>query len=283
MNKENGSALGDADPYLAIAAELPNEARLGGGLITLIEPDPGFEQAYNRWYEDDHFYAGAMAGPWVFAGRRWVATRDLQALRFPQDSPVAQPVTAGIYISTYWVTAGHMDESERWARTAMREHLQPRGRGFDRRETVYTAFSNYEFGVVRPDLPRLRPEHAMDHPFAGMVLEVIDPLPRVERGQLLLALKERMIPDALGAPLALATAFTSRPAESMGPVPRVNEAYGTGRAVTLLWFLQADPRSCWSLIRLHAESIAQVGGRLVFAAPFIPTIVGTDTYVNELR
>ena len=81
------------DPYEAVAHHLPNDVRIGGALITMVEPHPGHERAYNRWYEDDHFYAGATAGPWMFAGRRYVATRDLQLLRYPEDSPVAQPVT----------------------------------------------------------------------------------------------------------------------------------------------------------------------------------------------
>ena len=40
--------------------------------------------------------AGAMAMPWMFAGRRWVATRELQLLRAPEESAVARPVTAGL-------------------------------------------------------------------------------------------------------------------------------------------------------------------------------------------
>ena len=83
------------DPYTAIALDPVNEIGISGALITMVEPDVGAEQAYNRWYEDDHFFAGAMVGPGVFSGRRWVATRDLQLMRFPEDSPVAQPVTAG--------------------------------------------------------------------------------------------------------------------------------------------------------------------------------------------
>ena len=55
----------------------------------------GHEVAYNRWYERDHFYAGCMVGPWLFAGSRWVATRELKDLRFPDDSPIAKPTRQG--------------------------------------------------------------------------------------------------------------------------------------------------------------------------------------------
>ncbi len=58
-------------------SDLGGEVRLGSMLFTLVEPHRGHELAYNRWYETDHFYAGCMMGPWLFAGRRWVATRPL--------------------------------------------------------------------------------------------------------------------------------------------------------------------------------------------------------------
>ena len=44
--------------------------QLGTILFTLVEPHAGHEVAYNRWYERDHFYAGCMIGPWLFAGAR---------------------------------------------------------------------------------------------------------------------------------------------------------------------------------------------------------------------
>ena len=68
-------------PYSTLPAEGPYDVEIGSALITMVEPHEGHEHAYNRWYEDDHFYSGAMAMPWMFAGRRWVAPTDLQALR----------------------------------------------------------------------------------------------------------------------------------------------------------------------------------------------------------
>src|SRR5262249_56051780 len=97
------------NPYTELPKLGPYEVGLGGALITMVEPHPGHERAYNRWYEDDHFYAGATVGPWMFAARRWVATRDLQLMRYPTDSPVAQPVTIGAYTSVYWTIARHHD------------------------------------------------------------------------------------------------------------------------------------------------------------------------------
>jgi hypothetical protein len=61
--------------------------RLGSFLFTIVEPRPGHEVAYNRWYQRDHFYSGCMIGPWTLAGGRSVATRDCKALRYPTPTP----------------------------------------------------------------------------------------------------------------------------------------------------------------------------------------------------
>ena len=32
--------------------------KVGSMLLTMVDPHRGFEHAYNRWYERDHYYAG---------------------------------------------------------------------------------------------------------------------------------------------------------------------------------------------------------------------------------
>ena len=83
--------------------------RVGSMLYTLVDPNRGHEVAYNRWYERDHFYAGCLIGPWLFAGKRWVSTRELKDMRFPADSTVTVPVDKGSYLATYWVHEGKHD------------------------------------------------------------------------------------------------------------------------------------------------------------------------------
>jgi hypothetical protein len=271
------------DLYVALAGELPNEVGISGSLITMVEPDVGFEHAYNRWYEDDHFYSGAMHGPWMFSGKRWVATRDLQLLRYPADSPIAQPVTTGCYISTYWMATGHYGDAVLWGKEAMSGHLYPAGRGFEQRQHVYTAFSEYDFGLVRPDLPAMLPHHSLDYPCAGMVVEVIEPDAGVDRSEVVRRLRDDVLPGELAGSAAISVLSFLPHAQGETNVPRVGSAPGAELNLTLLWFLQADPRTCWSMFAAHADSLRAAGGRVVFAAPFVPTIVGTDTYVDELR
>ncbi len=279
------------NPYTAIGLDPRNEMGISGGLITMVEPDRGHEREYNRWYEDDHFFAGAVVGPGVLGGRRWVATRDLQLLRFPEDSPVIQPVTEGAYISTYLHAADRFDDVLAWSKPAMVDNLALKpGRAFEHRKHIYTAMQLHEFTVVRSDLPNLRAEHVFLHPMKGMVFEIVDIAEGRSRDEVLAEVRDTVIPRELeGSTIAIAIASRSHPprdTDSSEPssIPRApGKPYGDAVALQILWFLQEDPRSCWSHFRSHPDKFAAVGGTLAFAAPFVPTIVGTDAYVDELR
>lgn len=55
--------------------------------------------------------------------------------------------------------------------------------------------------------------------------------------------------------------------------------------LTLLWFLEADPRECWEGHFTGLDAAVAEGelGRVELVAPFVPTVPGTDRYVDELR
>ncbi|MEU0843780.1 hypothetical protein ABZ370_30470 [Streptomyces sp. NPDC005962] len=273
-----------AEQYGELASVGPYGVRPGHALITMVEPHPGHEYAYNRWYEDDHFIAGAMAMPWIYAGRRWVATRDLQRLRYPEKSAVAQPVTAGCYLTVYWLTEDRYAEHMRWT-VGINKRLNRDGRVFQERTHVLTAFHDREATVYRDGAAGPRDHHALDHPYAGLVLEVVECGSPERRGELLDWLTARHLPRRLaGSPAALVTVFrpTPLPSDRMAYVKQVE---GVDTRLTLLWFLQCDPRECWEefLTGLDTEVERSGLGRVEFVAPFIPTIPGTDQYVAELR
>lgn len=118
---------------------------------------------------------------------------------------------------------------------------------------------------------------------AAMVVEVIEPDAGLDRETLVERLRDDIVPAELeGSPCAAALGFMPEPLPPTN-VPRVQSVPGAGRNITLLWFLQADPRTCWSKFTAHSELYRDLGATLVFAAPFVPTIPGTDTYVSELR
>ena len=119
-------------------------------LLTMVDPNRGFERAYNRWYERDHFYAGCMVGPYLFAGSRWVATRDLKDLRWPDgDESVAKPTDGGSYVSIYWVEKEHHDDHfVDFARPQVR-WLYANSRGFPERTHVHTVLFDHIGSVYR--------------------------------------------------------------------------------------------------------------------------------------
>ena len=65
----------------------------------------------------------------------------------------------------------------------------------------------------------------------------------------------------------------------------VKQVEGLGRRVTVLWFTDGDPRESWDAAFAGAvEQSKESGvGKAEFVAPFIPTVVGTNKYVDELR
>ncbi|MEI8002077.1 MAG: hypothetical protein WCI50_12080 [Actinomycetes bacterium] len=277
------------DPYREIALHLPNDVAIGGALITMVEPDPGREHDYNRWYEDDHFYSGALHGPWTFAGRRWVAPRALRNRRLPVADSVVQPPDAGCYLSVYWTTAGHEEDSERWSFVAMDQALMPHGRGFVERTHVYTAFHRYRFGLVRDGAP-MKPHLALDARFRGLALEVVDAPSEAEFPALETWLRDELLPPVLAASgAAMVLAFSPAPfsqglIDQPGTKP-VDAPVGVGRQICLLWFLDDDPLlGSGAAPTAHHEALS--GSALAevrFSGAFVPTNVGTDDYVDQLR
>ncbi|MFF7715645.1 hypothetical protein [Streptomyces sp. NPDC007988] len=271
--------------YAELAAVGPYGVRPGHALITMVEPHPGHEYAYNRWYEDDHYYAGAMAMPWMFAGRRWVATRELQLLRYPEKSAVARPVTAGCYLSTYWITEGRYDDHMRWT-VGINKRLNRDGRVHQARTHVFTAFQDHVATVYRDGAAGPRDHHALDHPYAGLVLEVVDAESPERRADLLEWLRSSELPRRLrpkrgaGSPAAMVTVFRPTPLP-LDRMTYVKQVEGVDTRLTLLWFLEQDPREGWE--ERFAGLDAGELGRVELVAPFIPTVPGTDRYVDELR
>ena len=50
-----------------------------------------------------------------------------------------------------------------------------------------------------------------------------------------------------------------------------------------LFFLDDEPTAVWDRFHTYADDLAASGkGEVVFAEPLLPTIVGTDTYTDQL-
>jgi hypothetical protein len=254
--------------------------KLGHMLFTMVDPQRGHEVAYNRWYERDHFYAGCLVGPWLFAGGRWVATRAQKALRFPRESELAKPdATAGSYVAIYWIHADHFDEHREWAGRQVR-WLYQNQRGFTARTHVHTLLYDLGWTVYR-DADPVPVELALDHRYPGMASLAVRRAPDVA-AETLDAWWKRELPAWLrDTPVACATSWSPVPQRGAPmDIPVVAEPE---RLRMHLFFLDTDATSVWSRFQALGRRVGESGlGEIVFASPWRPTIVGTDTYTDEL-
>lgn len=260
----------------------PDEVRLGSILVSLLEPRPGDEVAFNRWYERDHFYSGCMAGPHFFAGRRFVATRRLKQARLPRQGSMLDDPRAGSYLALYWLLAGRHDEAVRWAVERVRA-LIDHDRMFAARRPVHAGFYRSSFSVSR-ERDGVPPELALDHPFAGVTLTLWEASEEGLVEQLAAALEGDWLPGSMiGEGPSLCLGLRPEPLPDGAP-SNVGRPEHPERRILVLGFHSQDPgaSSCdWTervWVRLRDAGL----GRLLLSAPFIPTVPGTDRYTDEL-
>jgi hypothetical protein len=256
--------------------------KVGSMLLTLVDPTPGFEVAYNRWYERDHFYAGCMIGPWLFAGSRWVATRDLKDRRWPRDDEtVACPPDAGSYVAIYYVERGHHeDHFSDWARPQVNA-LYADGRGFPERRHIHTILFDHVGAVYRDDDP-VPIELALDASYDGIMLAWFDARDG-DAGALHDELTTRS--PLAGTIIECMSSWTPSPGENEPrnvPMDLGSKAGGPERLLQM-FFVRGDVRDALPPLRAYTDGIERDGLATVrLVAPFLRTVVGTDTYVDEL-
>jgi hypothetical protein len=257
---------------------------LGSLLVSLLEPAPGTAREFNRWYERDHFYAGSMTGEHFFSGRRFIATQPLKALRFPPSSNAVADTSVGSFLALYWMERGKHAEAEAWAVERVL-WLGRNGRmdGGGGRSAVHASFYAHRWTACR-DEDGIPPEVALDHPFSGVVMLISERPEGVtvaDRDRWLL--EEDLPKRMMGSDAALCLALDPFQLPEESPA-YVAPAEGSDRRSLELYFLDRDPRESWdTLFADYAEIHAKAGmGEVAFAASFIPTLPGTDRYVDEV-
>jgi hypothetical protein len=260
--------------------------KVGSALITMVDPNPGYENAYNRWYERDHFYAGCMIGPFLFAGSRWVATKPMREARWPQTDTVARPYNAGAYISIYWVEEGHYDDHwTNWAGTQVR-WLYSNGRGFSERTHRHTLVCKH-LGHANRDKDGVPVDVALDRGYPGIVVLWFNARDGMSAADLHAKLSEKMIPELLkGSTIEISSSWTpGAPSEDPptgGPMDLGTAPGGPNRLVQIL-FVNGDPMAELDRLKNYTDSVEKAGlADTQLVAPFLKTIPGTDTYVDQL-
>jgi hypothetical protein len=256
-----------------VTDDVGGDVRLGSMLFTLVEPHRGHEVAYNRWYERDHFYAGCMVGPWLFAGRRFVATRALKDLRFGTEVDVFGGADRGSYVAIYWILDGRHDEHVEWALRQV-HWLHANGRMFGERDHVHTLMYRHAF-TASGSADAVPAELALDHPFGGVTATLVQPAAGVSADELGRYVAESFSPE-------LELGFTPIPLPADAPVSQQGQDRVEGCLLNLS-FTTASPAEWWPEQQAAAERLRADGiGEILWTAPFIPTIPGTDTCTDQL-
>jgi hypothetical protein len=254
--------------------DVGGEVRLGTMLFTLVEPHRGHEVAYNRWYERDHFYAGCMVGPWLFAGRRFVATRALKDLRFGTEPEIFGGADLGSYVAVYWILEGRHEEHVDWALRQV-QWLHANGRMFGERDHIHTLLYRHAFTAAAAGVDAVPAELALDHPFGGMTATLVRPAAGVTPAELSAYVGRTFEPE-------LELGFTPIPLPADAPVSQQGQDRLDGCLLDLA-FTTASPDHWWDGQRAAADRLRIDGvGEVLWTAPFVPTIPGTDTFTDQL-
>lgn len=257
---------------------------LGSILVSLLEPAPGQARAFNRWYERDHFYAGCMTGEHFFSGRRFVATRSLRALRYPASSSAVEDSSIGSFLALYWMERGHHQKAEDWSLERVL-WLYDNGRmdGGGGRKAVHAGFYRHAWALLRDD-DGVPPEVALDRGFPGLVMVLSERPEGVAAEDRHRWMQRERLPTALpGSAAALCLSLTPLELPKASPAYRA-PAPGFDRRHLDLYFLDESPASAWQsgFAELGANQVEAGMGDVLFAAGFLPTVPGTDRYVDEV-
>jgi hypothetical protein len=253
---------------------------LGHALLTMIEPARNDVAEYNSWYERDHFLSGVLTGPAAFAGRRYVATRKLKDLRFPAESPIARPADQGSFTTLYWIEDALLADHLSWGYPEA-----ARLAGLGRMNPNRTHVSSDYFDLVnvssRPS-NRVPPELALHHPYPGLVVVWTGRAAAASAGASR-ALGDALVHGESEIGQVVSFAPTALP-PSYPPMPGVAPLMESDKHVHVhCAFIDGDVAASWPALRSRIDAaVRSADVELLLAAPFIPTIPGTDAFLDEL-
>jgi hypothetical protein len=254
----------------ATSARPRDPSLLGSAFITLVEPDPGYEAEYDRWYAEDHFYVGAMALPYWFAGKRWFASPDLKEHRQQEQHAIEGDPDDGTFLATYWILQGRFEEQLQALRQTV-EELFADSRMFPRRRHVHTLFYDRVAGVRRRRNGPLDLQ-ALDAEYQGVVMEFVEVDDPADRPVLLDALIDCLPAQLEQSGFDLAVVLTPR--EWPANVDLWFD-YGSVKdnRVLVLWFLTVEPSTVTDAFDRGRAQLCPIG-RSTYVAPFRSLVPG---------
>lgn len=265
-----------------LAGMLDDRVELGHAIFSFIEPHPGHELDWNRYYERDHLIASGAMAPWTMSSQRWLATGRHKAVRYPSANAIAQPRERGTFLAALWIQRDRLADQQAWVAEQMKR-LAAQGRNFDERDVLSTASWDH-LGAVLRDPDGVPPELALDHRYAGVVLAWLERDP----GQTLEGVRDVLLGETLpglleASPIAQALCFTPLPKADWWP-KAAPEVPGVGDRVLVMCFVECDPLEAWETHFARMGGALEAGGRArtLLVAPFVPVEPGVDPDPAEL-
>jgi len=269
---------------VSAAPEKDYPIKVGTFLFTMVEPHPGHEVPYNRWYEHDHFYSGCLVGPNVFAGDRFVATRRLKDLRSTAENDVTPDPLTGSYVAVYWWLEGTDDETNRWNVDNVNQ-LHTQGRMYAERDHIHTLLYSMRWNVQK-DPTGCTIDLALDHNYPGLVVVAGDVAEGHTHDEVDAWFQNTWIPDAMAQPWGpeLVGSGTTIPLADDAPADVVRPKAGPNRFLQL-HFLDHDPAEGWDdgYARIGEQIEASGLAHHVWTGPWQQTNFGTDDFTGDLR
>jgi hypothetical protein len=148
----------------------------------------------------------------------------------------------------------------------------------------------FVFRLIEPWVERRSPtsvpaEIALDHRFAGLYLTFVEAISvetvDVLYGHLRDEIAAAVLADVSG--LELCVGCRPRGVPLRAPSAGADPSPRAGWAV-LIWFVAVEPAGPWDTFvkRLDAEVEATGLGAVLWCSPFVGTVPGTDTYMDDL-
>jgi hypothetical protein len=199
-----------------------------------------------------------LAGPGVYSGARFVATRACKDARRPL-ALFGDPAL-GSYLSAAWYLPGTEADWNAWVGAQM-QTLFADGRTFAGRDHLHTAMYEYAWDVGIADAPPAA--FVLDRRFGGVIAIAV----AGEEND-----TERWARDIVAPELPVVVALR-RERVLMSVLDDV------APHTLMLAFVDGDALDVWNRrVEPALSSLPGVG----FASPFLATVPGTDTYVDDL-
>jgi len=150
------------------------------------------------------------------------------------------------------------------------------------RDLVFHLRGTFALSAHRPDVD-VPVQLALEHRYPHLALSLIELSSK--GGSSSLDGYDAAAMTAAGAPIAMVMGFVL---EAPGGDPMGNSKWPGGEGTDppyggVLWFFDLDPEEEWSALLDRQANVAARGvGRVVWSSSFVGTVVGTDTYIDEL-